>query len=232
MPHPKRLALALAIASALALTPITAAPALAVDAGNSTHVATSVANLSKPALKRWAIKKYGTFKKKHITGSGSDVIKLPKGAKAGLVTVTAHGDSNFIAYTLNRDNTERELVANDIGDFKATMAFGLTRKSTAKEMKITADGDWEMTIAPVSTADSISGSHKNRGVYLYGGRAAKLRTKAGGDSNFVIWQYGSPSGSFHLVVNEIAPISTTGVLYRGPSVLEVMADANWRATVR
>lgn len=232
MPQPKRLALALAVASALALAPMTAAPALAVDTAQSTHASASAATASKSALKKWAERKYGTFTKKRIEGNGSDIVKLPKGARAGLVTVTAHGESNFIAYTLNSDNTQRELVANDIGEFKATMAFGLSRKSTAKEMQITADGDWVITIAPVSTAGSISGSHTNRGVYLYGGGAAKLSTKAGGDSNFIIYQYGSPTSSSHLVVNEIAPVTVKGVLYRGPSVLEVMADANWRASVR
>ena len=68
---------------------------------------------------------YGTFKKVTENGSGQSIVKLPKGASAGLVTASYNGSGNFSLSVLDANNQPTgDLLVNTIASYSGTTAWG------------------------------------------------------------------------------------------------------------
>jgi hypothetical protein len=179
-------------------------------------------------------KKYGTFAPTSQTGSSDGVVPLPAGAKAGLVTATYTGSSNFSIEALDAQNEEVDLLVNTIGNYSGTTAFGLSSLGSAPvNLKVTGSGAWTVKTAPISTAPVLASGATGKGdaVYQWTGKATTWTiTNAGGTGNFVVSTYGSGLISQDLLVNEIGPYHGIVPVKGGPAVTTIESDGTWSIT--
>ncbi|EPR75868.1 hypothetical protein ADILRU_1828 [Leifsonia rubra CMS 76R] len=176
----------------------------------------------------WADDTYGTFDTTTQSGAGDNLITLPEGASAGIVTATHDGTSNFVINGLDASNTATgDLLVNTIGTYNGISVYGFNSFTEATTLEINADGNWTITIAPISTAPALATSGTGDGVYLFDGPAGKLTATHNGSSNFVVLEETGETFSLGLLVNEIGTYSGTVPLSAGPSVISVQADGNW-----
>lgn len=186
-----------------------------------------------PTVNSWADDTFGTFAPVTATGSGDDIVTLPAGATAGIVTATHSGSRNFSLSILDSSNASTgELLVNTIGDYSGTTVYGLHSFGEGTTIKVTADGDWKLTIAPIAAAPALASSGSGDAVYLYDGDAAKLAASHDGERNFVVMEETGEAFNLGLLVNEIGAYSGTVPLSAGPSVISVQADGNWTLTVK
>jgi len=172
--------------------------------------------------------KYGTFKAINKQGSGASTMPLPKGASAAIVAMTHKGSSNFSVTTLDASNQPTgDLLANTIGGFSGTAAYGLNDIGEPTKLQVTADGDWTIKITPISSAKQLPESAAGKGdlVYLYDGDAADWAIQHTGSSNFSVAQY--TESLPNLMVNEIGNYKGTVPAVDGPSVVTITADGKW-----
>jgi Protein of unknown function (DUF2510) len=171
---------------------------------------------------------YGTFTTIMKSGRGDTVIALPKGVKAGIVTATHSGSSNFQISGMDKGNQSTiDGLVNEIGNYSGTTAYGLTDMGNASvKLQITADGSWTIKIAPISNARVFPASISGKGdaVFKFEGDAADFAITHNGSSNFTVQQYG---GELNMGVNEIGKYSGTVPFVAGPTVLVIGADGAW-----
>jgi len=172
---------------------------------------------------------FGTFAVVTKSGRGDSTLKLPKGARAGVVTFSHKGSSNVSINVLDAKNQPTgDLLVNDIGSYSGVTAYGLSDLGDDPvKLKISADGSWKIKIAPISTAPKLGSSvdGKRDKVFLYEGAAADFAITHKGSGNFVVLQVG---GTFpNLAVNEIGNYKGTVPFDEGPSVVTVTADGTW-----
>ena len=209
-------------------------PTSAVDPSTSSAPAavekTPAPPVKKPVdtVQSWADATFGTFAPVTQTGKGDNIVTLPSGAKAGVVTATHSGSSNFSLSVLDASNASTgQLLVNTIGAYSGTTAYGFTSLGTGTTIQVTADGNWSITISPVSTAPALTPSGAGDGVFLYSGAAGKLAVTHDGTSNFTVSEETGKAFHFGLLVNEIGAYSGTVPLTSGPSVIVVGADGTW-----
>jgi TM2 domain-containing membrane protein YozV len=180
----------------------------------------------------WADKTYGTFAAVTQTGVGDNIITLPAGAAAGIVTATHNGSSNFAISVIDATNQSTgELLVNEIGAYSGTTEYGFNAFGDGVALELSADGEWSVTISPISAAPELATSGTGDSVFLYNGGASRLTAIHDGTSNFAIVEETGKAFSMGLLVNEIGPYSGTVPLSSGPSVISVSADGNWTLTV-
>ena len=209
------------------------APAVVEDAPAEESPAAEVpAETDAAKAASWADKTFGTFVPVTQTGTGDNLITLPAGATAGIVTATHDGTSNFSITVLNAANESTgDLLVNTIGAYSGSSAYGFNSFSDGVTLQITADGNWNVNIAPISAAPALVASGARDGVFLYSGSAGKLTATHDGGSNFVVQEETGKAFSIGLLVNEIGPYSGTVPLSSGPSVITVGAGGNWTLLV-
>lgn len=179
-------------------------------------------------VQSWADDTFGTFAAVTKTGKGDNLITLPAGATAGIVTATHAGSSNFSISVLDASNASTgQLLVNTIGGYKGTIEYGFNSLGDGVTLQITADGSWSLTIAPISAAPALASSGTGDAVFLYDGSAGKLTATHGGSSNFTVSEETGDAFSFGLLINEIGAYSGTVPLSAGPSVIVVGADGTW-----
>jgi hypothetical protein len=179
-------------------------------------------------VQSWADDTYGTFDTVTQSGTGDNLITLPEGAKAGIVTATHDGGSNFVINGLDASNASTgDLLVNTIGAYSGISVYGFNSFTDATTLEVKADGNWTITITPISTAPALVASGTGDGVYLFDGPAGKLTATHDGSSNFVVLEETGETFSLGLLVNEIGTYSGTVPLSSGPSVISVQADGNW-----
>jgi TM2 domain-containing membrane protein YozV len=209
------------------------APSSAVSPASSNAPAsadkTPAAPVKKPVtVQSWADSTFGTFTPVTQSGKGDNIVTLPTGAKAGIVTATHDGSSNFSLSVLDASNASTgQLLVNTIGAYKGTTSYGFTTLGKGTTIQITADGKWTLSISPVSAAPAMVPSGAGDGVFLYSGKAGKLTATHDGTSNFTVSE--ETGEAFHdgLLINQIGAYSGTVPLSSGPSVIVVGADGNW-----
>ena len=190
----------------------------------------SPAPAEKPVktVQSWADSAFGTFAPVTQTGKGDNIIALPTGAKAAIVTATHDGSSNFSLSVLDASNASTgQLLVNTIGAYKGTTAYGFTALGKGTTIQVTADGNWTIVITPVSAAPALVPAGIGDGVFLYSGQAGKLAATHDGSSNFTVTEETNKALQFGLLINEIGTYSGTVPLSSGPSVIVVGADGNW-----
>jgi hypothetical protein len=176
----------------------------------------------------WADSQFGTFTPITQSGKGDNIIALPAGAKAGIVTATHDGSGNFSLSVLDASNTATgDLLVNTIGTYSGTTAYGFTALSKGTQIQLTADGNWSITISPISSAPALVASGTGDGVFLYTGKTSKLVATYAGTSNFTVQEETGKAFHYGLLVNEIGAYSGTVPLSSGPSVITVGADGSW-----
>lgn len=177
-------------------------------------------------------KKYGSFAPMNQTGTGDSVITLPAGVKAGMVTASHQGSSNFSLSVLDASNQPTgDLLVNTIGNYSGVTAYGLNDfGSTGVNLQVTADGAWNITISPISAAPEIAlpGGATGDQVYTYGGAAGNWAFANQGESNFAVIQFGGVMPN--LAVNTIGAYSGTVPMFAGPTVIVVTSDGTWTVT--
>ena len=179
-------------------------------------------------VQSWADSAFGTFAPVTQTGKGDNIITLPTGAKAAIVTAAHDGSSNFSLSVLDASNASTgQLLVNTIGAYKGTTAYGFTALGKGTTIQVTADGNWTIVISPVSAAPALVPAGIGDGVFLYSGQAGKLAATHDGSSNFTVTEETNKALHFGLLINEIGTYSGTVPLSSGPSVIVVGADGNW-----
>ncbi|RNE66829.1 TM2 domain-containing protein [Cryobacterium tepidiphilum] len=210
-----------------------AAPAEAPAEAPPAEAPAEAPKAETPTVNSWADDTFGTFAPVTETGTGDNIVSLPAGATAGIVTATHTGSSNFSMSILDASNASTgELLVNTIGDYSGTTIYGINAFGEGKTIQITADGAWKLNIAPISSAPALASSGAGDAVYLYDGDAAKLAASHDGDGNFVVMEETGEAFSMGLLVNEIGAYSGTVPLSAGPSVIAVQADGNWTLDVK
>lgn len=180
----------------------------------------------------WADSTYGSFVAETHTGTGDDLITLPAGVTAGIVTATHDGASNFSLSVLDASNQPTgDLLVNTIGSYTGTTVYGFTSFGEGTTVQVSADGNWSVTLAPVSSAPAVAASGAGDAVFLYDGAAGKLTATHDGSRNFVVSEQTDDAFHFGLLVNEIGAYSGTVPLAAGPSVISVKADGGWTLAV-
>lgn len=183
-------------------------------------------------VQSWADETYGSFPAETHTGAGDNLITLPAGATAGVVTASHDGRSNFSLSVLDASNQPTgDLLVNTIGSYAGTTVYGFTSFGEGATIQVTADGNWSVTLAPVSSAPTVEASGTGDAVFVYEGAAGKLTATHEGSSNFVVSEETDKAFHFGLLVNEIGVYSGTVPLSSGPSVISVKADGTWTLAV-
>ncbi|MFZ4893610.1 TM2 domain-containing protein [Plantibacter sp. Mn2098] len=190
----------------------------------------------KPAdgvdVQGWADKTFGAFEPIVQTGTGDNLVTLPAGVKAGIVTASHDGERNFAISVLDASNESTgELLVNTIGAYAGSNVYGFNSFSEGTTLQVTADGNWSITIAPISSAPSLAEAGAGDAVFLYAGPASKLTATHDGSRNFFVSEETSKAFSYGLLVNEIGAYSGTVPLSAGPSVVSIGADGNWTLAV-
>ena len=227
------------IVSSLSGTRGVSAPTAAIDSGTNNGApasseATPAAPEKKPVktVQSWADSAYGTFAPVTQTGRGDNIVTLPAGSKAGVVTAAHDGSSNFALSVLDASNASTgELLVNTIGAYAGTTAYGFNALGTGTTIQVTADGNWSITISPVSSAPAMAAAGTGDGVFLYSGSVGKLTATHDGSSNFTVSEGTGEAFHYGLLVNEIGAYSGTIPLSSGPSAIVIGADGNWTLQV-
>ena len=179
-------------------------------------------------MQSWANSAFGSFAPVTQTGKGDNIITLPTGAKAAIVTAAHDGSSNFSLSVLDASNASTgQLLVNTIGAYKGTSVYGFTALGKGTAIQVTADGNWTIVISPVSAAPALVPAGIGDGVFLYSGQAGKLAATHDGSSNFAVTEETNKALHFGLLINEIGAYSGTVPLSSGPSVIVVGAAGNW-----
>jgi len=182
----------------------------------------------QPSAQAWADEQFGNFAPLTQSGTGDNIITLPKGATAGIVTATHDGSSNFVINVLDAANqSTADLLVNTIGAYTGATAYGLTALGDGVSLQITADGNWTITLSPISAAPALVGAGSGDAVFLYTGPAEPLTVAHSGESNFVVTEDTGASFSFGLLINEIGAYTGTVPMSAGPSIVTVRADGAW-----
>ena len=228
----RRATISLTLAALLAAggTCAAGAPALALDSHGAATSASAAGAATSSKVRSWAAKEYGTFAARSFSGTGDDVVTLPKSVKAAVVTATHDGESNFVIEVLDKKNETTDLVVNEIGAYTGSTAFGLRQRTTGRRLQVTADGDWTITLHSIASAKSLPKSGRGDDVRLYNKPAGALRITHRGESNFAVWQHSGGRYGYDLLVNEIGDYKGTVPTKGGPSVIEITADGTWTIT--
>lgn len=185
---------------------------------------------TKPAAPKadWYATTYGTFTPVSKAGTGDSVIVLPAGAKAGIVTATFSGANNFSIQALDKSNKPTvDLLANTIGAYKGTSAFGLQGLGNKDAtLKVTASGKWTIRIAPMDSTALLPAAGAGDGVFKYSGKATTWKLTHTGEGNFALVQY-SADPMPNLAANTIGKYSGTVPSMAGPSIVAITADGTW-----
>jgi len=182
----------------------------------------------EPSAQSWADNQFGSFAPLTQSGTGDNVITLPKGVTAGIITATHDGSSNFVINVLDAANqSTADLLVNTIGTYTGTTAYGLTAPGDGVSLQITADGNWSFTLSPISAAPALVDAGTGDAVFLYTGPAGPLTASHSGESNFVVTEETGESFRFGLLINEIGAYTGTVPMSAGPSVVTVRADGAW-----
>lgn len=152
-------------ALSLAVGPASAAPAETLEASSSTPGPIHAAPAAKPKTLK---ARYGTFKTKKYHGKGTKIVKLPKKAKRGLVTVKARGkgELKFQLLDKNRKTMGRPLAGKLPQPYQGTTLFGMRTTDydpTFLKIESSSKKKWTVKVAPLHTAQKLKKTQQGSG---------------------------------------------------------------------
>ena len=161
-----------------------------------------------------------------FSGRGSDVVNLPP-SNVWVATISYSGRSNFVVWALDAGLERTDLLVNEIGRYSGRVPVNFSGDTTALEVEAT--GDWSISLLPVENGvrrmgASTTGTGSD---VLFLEDTAVFTVTHSGQSNFVVWVYGSDGTD--LAVNEIGAYSGN-VPLRGPAFVVISADGAWSIT--
>ena len=165
-----------------------------------------------------------------FSGTGNDVVALPKGLSEGLITYSHSGSSNFIVSTLSSENDLDEVTVDVTGTTKGTTFFGIPDSRGSASIEVQADGAWTLVVKPLTTAPKFSAavSGSGRAVLWYTGRAATRTLTHSGSDNFIIDEATMTEyRDWKMLVNEIGQYSGRTAVLAGPAIMVLDADGPW-----
>jgi hypothetical protein len=166
------------------------------------------------------------------SGTGDSVVALPAGVTSGTVTMGYQGDGYFGVWTQDSANNDVELLANTVGQYQGTAAFGVEDwDQTPRKLALQAEGSWSIVVKPLSTAPKFSGSTSasTDSVVWYTGPAATLRLNYSGNGYFGVWAYYA-NGDADLLANTTASYAGTRSVRKGPVLMSIQSDGPWSIT--
>jgi hypothetical protein len=213
----------LALVSAVTLTGCFVPSGTDADAANDTRGAegrSQTENESSGDPEDW-------FEAFTYTGTGDDVIELPEGVEAGIITVSHDGSHAFIINGLDANNESTlDPSVLEIGAYEGAHAFGLGSSGNAPaKFEIEADGSWELVLAHLSTAPVLELPVEDEGdaVYQYETGATEWNLTFEGDSAFIVNLSDDPFGG----VLEMGPYEGTIAVSAGAGILTVTGNGPW-----
>jgi TM2 domain-containing membrane protein YozV len=176
----------------------------------------------------WAESTFGTFDSVTVDGSGDEIVPMPDGIDAAIVTIevkgdraraTAVDDAEEIAGSMYLSGQSGDTLQSDVGidDYRETAGID-----------VSGSGDWTLTFAPISSAPALPESGSDSGIFLYDGDGGPVTFDYVGDSNFIVHQLGD--GGTDLLANEIDSWSGDAEMVPGPSIVRVQASGDWTIT--
>lgn len=173
-----------------------------------------------------------------LTGTGSmvtSVIALP--APITRVRSSHQGQSNFIVWAYEDGTTNKQLVANAIGNHQGARPLESDRPTY---FEVTADGAWSLIIEPLPDEPGAVGALSGNDEYVSGfftppqSGVGTYSFSHDGQSNFIVWARCNDLFGSDLAVNEIGPFQGSAVVeFRGDRCYwDIMADGNWSITAQ
>ena len=181
----------------------------------------------------WADGFGGLFTRVTVVGSGSQVVRLPVGALAGIVTMHHPSEGAFAVTSSTADGGPGpDLLARTEGPYDGVAVFGLERAGgvRATALNVTAEGDWSLVIAPLSEAPVATFPVYGAGdtVLLRDGSAGEVHAAHAGGGLFeirVITEIGPPA----IPVFEPDGVFDGPVpLYGGFGAIVITAKGDWQ----
>lgn len=173
----------------------------------------------------------GEFDVLTLSGTGSDVFDVPSEIVYAAIELKHDGSRNFIVEGLDANNDTTELLANEIGVYQGTVAFGLGARDETLRISVEADGEWVLTIKPLYTQPNLVSSGSGDGVYLFEGNSPVFDITHEGERNFIVQQI-PLEGRGELLVNEIGVYSGSVPGVSGKSLIVIQADGSWQISPR
>ena len=177
----------------------------------------------------WAESTYGSFDPVTVDGSGDEVVPVPDGVEAAIVTIEVQGDSARASSVDDSGSSAGSLYLSGTAGDSMSGDIGINDYSTATGIDVTAAGDWSVTFAPISSAPALPEAGSGSGIYLYEGDGGPVTLDYQGESNFIIHQVGDGNSS-NMLVNEIDSYSGSATMDPGPSIVRVTSSGDWTIT--
>lgn len=193
----------IAAVAALSLTafPAAAAPTTPAAAPTDTSASDASSASANPAASRKIIKaRYGTFKSKKYSGKGDKLIKLPKNARYGLVTIKVRGEGKFRARLLDSKKKSLGVLVSGWREapYHGTTPFGLDRNTYEPrylKFESTSAKKWTIKVTPLHQAKALKKKQKGSGdavfrVTLKKSKNWKIKYRSDVKSNLIVTAYG------------------------------------------
>lgn len=163
-------------------------------------------------------------------GSGDDVVKITKDPGPAIVTFACAKCSGT---TVLQSDGADTLLVNTIDSYSGRRLIDATNGSTTSTLTVKATGSWKITVASglasAKKGDTSVSGHGDDVAVLTGQISKAAITNKGGESNFVVQDYGSNSGFPDLAVNTIGGYSGTAPV-QGPAALAITSTGDWTIT--
>jgi len=180
----------------------------------------------EPTIQERLDASFGTFDPITESGNGDAVVSLPS-ASGAVIEVKYTGDRNFVVWTLDDGNEERDLLVNTVGSYEGNAAYF---DDGATQLKVSANGSWTIVVSPLSAAPMMTGNDSGRGdsVLLYDTEAARWDFTHNGARNFIVYRL--VPGDLELLVNTIGVYEGTVPVTAAAGVVTIQADGDWTLT--
>ena len=186
--------------------------------------------------------RFNNFTAFEASGTGTRTVRLPATRSAAIVHATWTGTGQFRIQGLDEHNQSVSGAGfiishwtpfNVTEDFEGSGAWGLRRNDYVRVLQIHAEGPWTIRVTSVNEAPPLPRSGTGPGVFRWTNPATDWEIRHEGRSNFAIWTVGrlhswGTTRQSALLVNEIGDWRGTVAAPRGPVIVEISADGNWR----
>ncbi|MCU1423098.1 MAG: hypothetical protein JWN36_2749 [Microbacteriaceae bacterium] len=180
----------------------------------------------------WADRFGGRFDAVTVVSSGSQVVQLPAGATAGIVTMRHPSAGAFSVTSSTADGGPGpDLLVRTDGPYDGVAPFGLESAGgvRATALDVTAEGDWTLVIAPLSEAPFASFPVVGAGdtVLLRDGTSGQVRAHHPGGGLFEIRVLTANGPPAIPVFEPDGAFDGPVPLYGGYGVIVITATGDW-----
>lgn len=158
-----------------------------------------------------------------FSGTGDDVITLPRQRTPAIMHITSSGTGNFVV------KTSDDLSVNVIGAYEGRVF--VDDLLAGGQTQITSNGPWTIEVLPLASVRNTGGVITGQGDDVVKGHTAMVaRVTHDGVGNFIVRTYPESGNGFNLPINEIGPYSGTVLLEN--AIIVIRADGPWSIVPR